>query len=191
MIENVMVFVDAQDMYRTARHAFFSTNASSIDGNFYPDLLRLEVANGRNLAQVRLYDGLPSSSRNPKGYSAHMRRVGAWKNAGVEVITRPLRYLNDGTISQKGVDVLIAIDIVTLAIDSQYDTAILASMDTDLIPPLEYVSRSLKLAKTVEVVAWKGGTQQSRIRLKGPHIKCHWLDSVAYGRIADTTRYTV
>lgn len=190
MSDRVIVFIDAQNIYRAARRTFFASSpTSSIDGNIYPYRLGNKVTDGRELVQVRTYDGLPSASRQPKAYSAHMKRINSWKSAGVEVITRPLRYRNSEVI-QKGIDVLMAIDIVTLAIEDKYDVAILASMDTDLIPPLEYVADELDPSKTIEVVAWTNGLHQSRLRIRGKHVRCHWLDKADYDNIADTTKYS-
>ena len=50
------------------------------------------------------------------------------------------RILYDkGRIREKGTDVKIATDLIIGAIDNHYDTAILISSDTDLIPALKYV----------------------------------------------------
>lgn len=51
---------------------------------------------------------------------------------------------------EKGVDVKIAIDMVVGAIDDLFDTAILVSSDTDLIPAVKYVRHK---GKRVEYVA--------------------------------------
>jgi hypothetical protein len=58
----------------------------------------------------------------------------------VEVYTRPLRYspelLEDGTTiyvpREKGIDVRIAIDVMTLALKKAYDVALVFSQDQDL-----------------------------------------------------------
>jgi uncharacterized LabA/DUF88 family protein len=45
----------------------------------------------------------------------------------------------DGIYREKGVDVQIAVDLVAGAYEDQYDTAILVSSDSDLLPALEKV----------------------------------------------------
>lgn len=45
----------------------------------------------------------------------------------------------DGAYLEKGVDVQIAVDLVSGAYENQYDRAILISSDTDLLPALEKV----------------------------------------------------
>ena len=49
-----------------------------------------------------------------------------------------------GTYKEKGTDVKIAIDLVIGAVDDQYDTAILVSSDTDLIPAIQYLKYKKK-----------------------------------------------
>jgi uncharacterized LabA/DUF88 family protein len=46
---------------------------------------------------------------------------------------------DSGKIREQGTDVKIAVDIIVGAIDNQYDTAILVSSDTDLIPAIQYI----------------------------------------------------
>jgi hypothetical protein len=89
------------------------------------------------------------------------------------------------------VDVRIAVDLVTLAIDDVYDVAVLASADTDLIPALEYMSRRLAPAKRVEVAAWRSPTVRGRLSVPGLNVWCHWLDEAKYQALADSTDYNV
>jgi len=44
-----------------------------------------------------------------------------------------------GKIREKGTDVKIAVDLIVGAVDNLYDTAILVSSDTDLIPAIRYI----------------------------------------------------
>jgi uncharacterized LabA/DUF88 family protein len=69
-----------------------------------------------------------------------MRQCAAWESKGAIVIARALRYpagWPETKPQQKGVDVALAIDFVTMAIDGQYDVGVIASTDTDLKPALE------------------------------------------------------
>ena len=45
----------------------------------------------------------------------------------------------DKVYKEKGTDVKIAVDLIVGAVDGIYDTAILVSSDTDLIPAVSYV----------------------------------------------------
>lgn len=49
-----------------------------------------------------------------------------------------------GKIREKGTDVKIAVDLVVGAFENKYDTAILVSSDTDLIPAIRYLRHKKK-----------------------------------------------
>jgi NYN domain len=71
----------------------------------------------------------------------------------VELFPRPLRYSSrrpEG--EEKGVDVELAIDFVRLALDDDFDVAVLASADTDLVPARQFVADRLP-DKTLVTVA--------------------------------------
>lgn len=56
------------------------------------------------------------------------------------------------TFREKGIDVKIATDLVAAAIDNKYDSAILVSSDTDLVPMIDWVRFRLK--KKIEYVGF-------------------------------------
>lgn len=55
------------------------------------------------------------------------------------IIKRGRVMYDGGRIREKGTDVKIAIDLVIGAADNFYDTAVLISSDTDLIPAIKYI----------------------------------------------------
>jgi uncharacterized LabA/DUF88 family protein len=64
-----------------------------------------------------------------------------------------LGYLmkNDGIYHEKGVDVKMAVDLLVGAYENMYDTAILVSSDTDLIPAIQKIKH---LGKEVEYIGF-------------------------------------
>lgn len=69
-----------------------------------------------------------------------------------------------------------------------YDVAVLFSGDTDLAPAVEKV---IELGKRCEVAAWQSkDARQSRLRIPGQNVWCHWLDEVRYNRVCDPSDYT-
>ena len=63
----------------------------------------------------------------------------------------PLKH-GDGEIFQKGVDVMIATDLISLAYNDAYDIAVILGGDTDLIESIRFVRKNLK--KKIIVVAF-------------------------------------
>lgn len=197
--DRVMVFVDYQNVYMSARHAFHQDPKAipHWEGQVDPlSLGRLIVERSpfeRSLVGVHIYRGVPDSSRDPKGYGACMRQIASWsRSAEVSVVTRPLRYPYGWPSmkpEEKGIDVSIAVDFVLMAAQGQYDVGVLMSADTDLKPALEAVVE-LQAAR-VEVAAWSSQYGYSRrLAIQDRSLWCHWLDNSEYRLIRDRRDYT-
>ena len=183
-----------------ARNAFFPDGTHFTDGQFDPlaigDLLVQRAPGGfdRELMQTRMYLGRPDARKHPKNYRAHMSQCAAWESAGVYVAWRPLRYPPDFPASkpqEKGIDVQLAVDLVTHAVSRYFDIAIVVSTDTDLRPALEWIALRTSPGPRVELAAWKSPTSNRRIHVEAPRrIWCHWLDLDDYKAVSDPTDYT-
>ena len=198
MPDKVIVFLDVQNTYRGARDAFFIPSDHHTFGQFSPiALANYLVSHGphgsdRMLLEVRAYTGRPDSTKDPKSYGAHMKQCAAWQKEGVKVIPRSLRYpLNwpREKAQEKGIDVMLAIDFVTMAMNDEYDIGVMVSGDTDLRPALEYVASLTDPVRTIEVAAWRSPKVRRRLAIKFRNVWCHWLDQTVYASMADQTNY--
>jgi uncharacterized LabA/DUF88 family protein len=200
----VVVFIDAMNLYNDALRAFCPPGTrTGTSGQVNPMKLAhllcqrepLGESGKRTLEQVRIYRGRPNSTKEPKTYGAHMRQCAAWEKAGAEVIFRPLRYPDDWPKSppeEKGIDVQIAIDIVTMASNEELDVAILVSTDTDLRPALEaFFLLPFKGQPTIEVAAWKSPRFSKALRIHGQHVWCHFIEEAEYRPLRDTRDYNI
>ena len=70
---------------------------------------------------------------------------------GFEIKSGKIMYDN-GNIREKGIDVKLSVDLVIGAVDNLYDTAVVISSDTDLIPAIKYVRNAKK--KSVEYIGF-------------------------------------
>jgi uncharacterized LabA/DUF88 family protein len=205
--EHVFVFLDWQNVYMRARDSFHDRSADFTAGQVNPLDLALELTkrgapdSQRSLAQVRIYRGVPDQRYDAKGYAAARRQIASWeRDQRVKVFTRTLRYPPDWKPGdadgprEKGVDVQLALDVVTCGLDENYDTGIVMSADQDLVPALEYMDRRrISRGKPrLEVAAWKGvqGRRPNRITIGGGRPFCHWLDQMTYWGVQDETDYT-
>jgi uncharacterized LabA/DUF88 family protein len=84
---------------------------------------------------ARNVDNSSKSKRIVRGQQKFLEMI---KNEGFTVKRGKVMY-DRGKIREKGTDVKIAVDLVIGAVDNIYDTAILVSSDTDLIPAVKYV----------------------------------------------------
>ena len=192
------MFIDAQNMYRCARRAFGWEGQAGQYGNFKPIGFARTVAAGgpdRELVQVRVYTGVPTWKQDRRQNAITQRRMAAWIADGpnlVEIFPRPLRYPPpEGR--EKGVDVELAIDVARLAIDDEYDVVVLASTDTDLLPPLELIVRRFP-AKTVETVGYSPipgceGDTAAPLDIAGGGIVRKTMTKAQFERIADRRNF--
>jgi uncharacterized LabA/DUF88 family protein len=134
-------FFDGQNLYHSAKAAF---------GYRFPnyDPLALSKAicasKGWQLEQARFYTGVPDATDNPFWNHFWVAKGAQMGREGVHVFTRPLRYRNkqitlpDGSIhtfldgDEKGIDVRLALDVISLANQRRYDVALLFCRDQDL-----------------------------------------------------------
>ena len=190
------LFIDAQNAYRGARASFFPHGGAASNGQFDPVRLGQLLAarggpGGRNcvLTEARVYTGRPDSRLDHKTYAAHMKQCARWEADGATVIWRPLRYPPRRTglpPQEKGIDVALCIDFVTMAIDGAFDIGIIMSTDTDLLPALEFTRNRYPATRYPAVAAWNG---RRRLSLPNGNLWCHWLSENDYRTVADDTNY--
>lgn len=90
---------------------------------------------------------------------------------------------------EKGFDVALAIDLVSGALNRDYDTAVLFSRDTDLLPAVEMVyGLYASTGAAIEVGGWRGA---SRLRFRDrPNLPyCHNLNEAEWQGCVDHTDY--
>lgn len=140
-IKRAVAFFDGQNLFHHAKAAF---------GYGYPnyDVARLAqtvcAARGWQLVQARFYTGVPDPADKPIWNHFWVAKLAQMGRDRVHVFSRPLRYRNesitlpDGTEHtvlvgrEKGVDVRIALDVVSMAWRGDFDAALVFSQDQDL-----------------------------------------------------------
>jgi uncharacterized LabA/DUF88 family protein len=197
--QRVAVFIDWQNVYMGARNAFHGVQAPSRLGMVQPTRLAQRLiqpgrASQRELVDIRVYRGQPDPSRDPRGYAANRRQQLAWQRAGVTVVQRPLRYPKAWPAEkpqEKGVDVVLAVDYVVMAVTGAYDVGILFSTDTDLLPALEAVAAlGATGGPRAEVAAWTASRAAPRLRVPRARLWCHYLRVEDYRGMVDPRDYT-
>lgn len=109
----------------------------------------------------------------------------------VQVFPRPLRYDAEGRAREKGVDVELAIDIVSLALDDRFDVAAVASADTDLVPALQFVAERFP-GKRIVTVAYRpvaGCESPAALDLPRGRVQRRLVTQREFAKIADRTNF--
>jgi len=139
--KRAVVFMDGQNLFYAAKTAFGHSYP-----NYDPKALAERVCQmfGWQLVQTRFYTGFPSADDNAFWNHFWRAKMLQLHRDGVHVFSRQLRYrlqtvrLSDGTThsavvgQEKGVDVRLAIDVISLAHQNAFDVAVIFSQDQDL-----------------------------------------------------------
>jgi uncharacterized LabA/DUF88 family protein len=148
-----MAFFDGQNLYRHAKDAFGHHHP-----NFDPIKLHAAVCadKGWTSNQVRFYTGVPNVTREPMWAPYWSNRTLAMRRAGIIVTTRPIRYHTeiitdaDGTAreivtpQEKGIDVRLALDLVSRARRREFNVAVIYSQDQDLCEVVQEIKEISK-----------------------------------------------
>ncbi|OGL21439.1 MAG: hypothetical protein A3G44_17270 [Candidatus Rokubacteria bacterium RIFCSPLOWO2_12_FULL_73_47] len=133
-----MAFIDLMNLYESLGQQGLNTNL-----DYYRFSCKMAEPH-RRLIRCHVYTGAYDQTREPDRYGkqvAFFNRV--HRMPFVTLKTRPL-LSRGGTYIQKGVDTLIATDMVSMAFLNHYDIALLVSGDGDLAPAVEAVKAAGK-----------------------------------------------
>ena len=140
MSERVHVFIDGSNFY----HQLIKFLGHARLGN-YSEFFEGLMNSGQKLVGITYYIGKinPNTGSDErekeisKTLAAHQEKFLNWlKECGIEY---KLGYFQKDGQSEKGVDVKIAVDMIKLAYEDDYDTAFLVSGDGDLVDAVDLV----------------------------------------------------
>lgn len=138
--EKVLVLFDGSNFYHILKHP-----EVGIRGTLQYNYKGLSewLANGREIIAVKYYVGVATfdklmPEKSQRLVSNQQRLFAMLSKQHIEVV-RGYMMRNGKVYHEKGVDVKLAIDMVVGAYENQFDTVILISSDTDIIPAVEKV----------------------------------------------------
>ena len=154
--ERVMVFVDGSNLYHV-----LGQNCSRHNVHF--DKLAKKLANGRDLRRTYYYNikqedvnGEQKKFLDSMFDTPYLEvKLGISKQRGEAVV-------------EKGVDVMLATDLVVHAYKNHFDTAIVVSGDADFYPALQAVK---DVGKHVEVAAFESNISGESSKISDVHIR--------------------
>ncbi len=140
MRERVAVFMDGANIYRAFKSSFGSVRYS-------PLKLASVLAAERTLVRANFYIGAVPQQMGAELYAGQQRFLSKLKQLQELTLWTGRMAQTNGRWYEKGVDVKIATDMVSLAYADEYDVAILVSGDGDLVPAVREIRR---LGRVVE-----------------------------------------
>jgi uncharacterized LabA/DUF88 family protein len=150
--ERAMVFVDGNNLYHSLRENGWRTWTDI-------GLLAERLAGNRTLVHIYYYNAPPPGSKphTEKG-NAYLSRVKrtphvTFRSSWLQATEKADEYGRYQSYREKGCDTAITTDMVSLAANDEYDTAIIVASDGDYAP----AARTLRgYGKCVEVVYFPG-----------------------------------
>jgi len=163
-----MVFIDGNNLYYSLK---------SNTGDTKLDFLKLgqKLAQPDDLHTVYYYNAPMIEQVNPEKYRKQQRFFAGLHNTNGVIVRLGRLVPKGGTFIEKGVDVLIATDMLTHAFQNDYDTAILVSGDGDFAEVVLAVTRQGKKVKNAAFGSARSGALQkishTFIRLDADYVK--------------------
>lgn len=144
MSERICIYIDGSNFYGYLKDKEISF-PKGVKFNFvkFTDFLtgeRICVSKRYYTGIFKNMDGTEKSYKLVKGQQKFLAKL---ENDGFIIKKGKILY-DGGRVREKGTDVKIAVDLIVGAIDDLYDTAILVSSDTDLIPAIKYLTYKQK-----------------------------------------------
>jgi uncharacterized LabA/DUF88 family protein len=149
--KRVAIYIDGSNFYYKLRESeIFNITYFDYQG------LAKWLAGDRKIISKRYYVGVVrAGEKDKKGQSLRRNQVRLFNHLSSKIqnfiIKRGYLMKNDSVYHEKGVDVKIAVDLLVGAYENMYDTAILISSDTDLIPAIQKIKH---LGKEVEYIGF-------------------------------------
>src|SRR3989344_970626 len=143
--EKVAIYIDGSNFYGYLKDKEINfPKGTKFNFKEFVDFL---VGDKRQLVSKRYYTGvirnLDGSDKSKNLVSGQQKFFSRLKNDGFTIKRGRIMPI-DKVYKEKGTDVKIAVDLIVGAVDDLYDTAILVSSDTDLIPAIRYIKYKSK-----------------------------------------------
>ena len=140
----VAIFIDGSNLYHSLEE-----NCSRYDLDF--GAFSIKLAGERQLFRTYYYNVLRDQERNPQAYQDQQKFLSALYNTPYLDVRLGGSKIRGETAVEKGVDIMLATDLLRFAWTDLYDVAILVSGDGDFA----YAVQAVKdMGKHVEVAAF-------------------------------------
>lgn len=150
MEDRVAIFIDGSNLYHALR-----ANFKRYDLNFAEFAYKL--CGQRRLFRVYYYNVLQEPSQRPEDHRDQQQFLDVLRNVPYLEIRLGTTKLAQGIPVEKGIDIMLATDMLHFAWTNLYDTAILVSGDGDFAYTLQVVKN---IGKHVEVAYFESGTSK-------------------------------
>jgi len=130
--ERIAIFIDGSNLYHGLKE---NLNTANIDLEKFCSFL----LGDRRLTRIYYYNAPKIAQDNPVGYKKQQIFFDIIKKIPFLELKLGRLVIRNKVPIEKGVDVLITVDMIRYARNNAYDTAVLVSGDGDFAPALEFL----------------------------------------------------
>jgi uncharacterized LabA/DUF88 family protein len=149
----VAIFIDGSNLYHALRD-----NCSRVDLNFTDFTSKLCA--GRPLFRTYYYNVLQDPNQRPEGFREQQEFLDVLKKTPYLEVRLGGMKLSQGVPVEKGIDIMLATDLLHFAWNNLYDVAILVSGDGDFAYALQAAKN---MGKHVEVAYFESNISKSML----------------------------
>jgi uncharacterized LabA/DUF88 family protein len=153
MQNRVAIFIDGSNLYHALRD-----NCSRVDLNFTDFTSKLCA--GRPLFRTYYYNVLQDPNQRPEGFREQQEFLDVLKKTPYLEVRLGGMKLSQGVPVEKGIDIMLATDLLHFAWNNLYDVAILVSGDGDFAYALQAAKN---MGKHVEVAYFESNISKSML----------------------------
>jgi len=150
MEDRVAIFIDGSNLYHALRG-----NLGRFDLNFAEFVSKL--SGDRRLFRTYYYNVLQDSIQRPDGYREQQEFLDVLRKTPYLEVRLGSTKLAQGIPVEKGIDIMLATDLLYFAWNDFYDTAVLVSGDSDFAYALQAIKN---MGKHVEVAYFESGVSK-------------------------------
>ena len=154
--KRAIVFVDGNNWYHNVKSVV--RKPKDVDFRKLSDLIATHF--DLDVSEIRYYNSTPDIGLGEDNYYKHMVFLADLKRKGVKVYTHKLKKIKSGKEIirvEKGIDVLIAVDMINLAlVEDKCDTCVLVSGDSDFLPVMRLVKNAKRGKEVLSVSVLRG-----------------------------------
>lgn len=154
---NTIVFFDGQHLYRSAKDAWRPLPAVGPSNYSWPSYDVEKLTNTlvsrdpqRVIKQIRFYTGVPDFNADQFWHKFWTNKLRHLKSRGIETYKGRINVSGQ----EKGVDVRIAVDLVRLTYEQEYEVAMIISQDWDFGPAVRLAKEIAKNQGRLRVSAY-------------------------------------
>jgi len=142
--ERVAIFIDGSNLYHSLEE-----NCRRYDVDF--GAFGAKLTGDRRLVRVYYYNVLRDPDRNPQAYQDQQKFLSALGNVHYLEVRLGGSKMRGATSVEKGIDIMLATDLLKFAWGDMYDVAVLVTGDGDFAYAVETVKN---MGKHVEIAAF-------------------------------------